>query len=94
MQNLPTNYSRTFNDKHAVSGMLIGILRNFLNANAGDLQGSLPARNLGLSGRFTYGYDNRYLAELNFGYNGSERFAANQPLWLFPFSGFGLGSIQ
>lgn len=84
-----TNYSRTFNDKHAVSGMLIGILRNFLNANAGDLQGSLPARNLGLSGRFTYGYDNRYLAELNFGYNGSERFAANHRFGFFPSAGVG-----
>lgn len=84
-----TNYSRTFGDKHAVSGMLIGILRNFLNANAGDLQASLPARNLGLSGRFTYGYDSRYLAELNFGYNGSERFAANHRLGFFPSAGVG-----
>ncbi len=67
MLRFATNYNRTFGDKHAVSGMLIGILRNFLNANAGDLRASfLPARNLGLSGRFTYGYDNRYLAELNF----------------------------
>jgi TonB-linked SusC/RagA family outer membrane protein len=84
-----TNYNRTFNDKHAVGGMLIGILRNYLNANAGDLQSSLPARNMGVSGRFTYGYDNRYLAELNFGYNGSERFAANHRFGFFPSAGVG-----
>ena len=30
--------------------------------------------NVGLSGRFTYAYSNRYFAEFNFGYNGSERF--------------------
>lgn len=84
-----TNYNRTFGDKHAVSGMLIGILRNFVNANAGDLQASLPARNLGLSGRFTYAFDNRYLAELNFGYNGSERFAANHRFGFFPSAGVG-----
>jgi TonB-linked SusC/RagA family outer membrane protein len=86
---LATDYSRTFNEKHAVTGMLIGILRNFLTANGGNLQQSLPARNLGLSGRFTYAYDNRYLAELNFGYNGSERFAANHRYGFFPSAGVG-----
>ncbi len=86
---MSVNYSRTFSDKHAVSGMLIGIMRNFLNANAGSLQSSLPARNLGLSGRFTYGFDSRYLAELNFGYNGSERFASNNRFGFFPSAGLG-----
>ena len=38
------------------------------------LQKSLPTRNLGLAGRFTYGFSDRYFAEFNFGYNGSERF--------------------
>lgn len=42
-----------------------------------SLQKSLPYRNQGLSGRFTYSYDSRYMAELNFGYNGSERFYKN-----------------
>lgn len=83
------NYNRTFNEKHAVGGMLIGILQNRLTANAGDLQGSLPARNLGLSGRFTYAYDDRYLAEFDFGYNGSERFAANHRFGFFPSIGLG-----
>lgn len=86
---LSANYSRTFADKHAVSGMVIGIMRNFLNPNAGDLQSSLPARNLGVSGRFTYAFDSRYLAEMNFGYNGSERFAANNRFGFFPSAGLG-----
>ena len=83
------NYNRTFNEKHAVGGMIIGILQNRLTANAGDLQGSLPARNLGVSGRFTYAYDDRYLAEFDFGYNGSERFAANHRFGFFPSIGLG-----
>src|SRR5690606_18702325 len=62
------NYARDFKE-HAVSGMLIGIMNNYLTGNAGDLQASLPHRNLGLSGRFTYGYDTRYLMEFNFGLN-------------------------
>ncbi|RFS20212.1 TonB-dependent receptor [Chitinophaga silvatica] len=82
------NYNTQINKVHNVSGMLIGIFRNYLTANAGTLQTSLPHRNLGLSGRFTYDYDSRYLAELNFGYNGSERFASNHRFGFFPSAGF------
>jgi len=81
------NYNRTFDKVHAVGAMVIGILRNYQTANAGDLQSSLPWRNLGVSGRFTYAYDNRYLTELNFGYNGSEKFAANHRFGFFPSAG-------
>ncbi|SDD72830.1 SusC/RagA family TonB-linked outer membrane protein [Niabella drilacis] len=81
------NYNRTFHEKHAIGGLLVTILRNYLTANADDLQAALPARNQGLSGRFTYGYDNRYLFETNFGYNGSERFAKNNRYGFFPSVG-------
>ncbi|SEM60173.1 TonB-linked outer membrane protein, SusC/RagA family [Mucilaginibacter gossypiicola] len=83
------NYNRTFGQKHAVSGLLIGTMRNYLTANAPTLQLSLPSRNQGVSGRFTYGYDNRYLVEFNFGYNGSERFASNHRFGFFPSVGAG-----
>ncbi|WP_083252158.1 SusC/RagA family TonB-linked outer membrane protein [Pedobacter steynii] len=85
------NYNRTFNDKHAVTGMVISTMRNYLSGNAGSLQRSLPSRNLGVSGRATYGYDNRYLAEFNFGYNGSERFSDKNRYGFFP--SFGLGYL-
>ncbi|MCS3733968.1 SusC/RagA family TonB-linked outer membrane protein [Mucilaginibacter dorajii] len=84
---LALNYNRTFNKVHNVSGLLIGIQRNYLTGNAGDLQSSLPFRNQGVSGRLTYGYDNRYLFETNFGYNGSERFAKNNRFGFFPSIG-------
>jgi len=80
------NYAHNFGVNN-VSGMLIGTMRNYLTANATDLQSSLPYRNEGVSGRFTYGYDNRYLAEFNFGYNGSERFASNNRFGFFPSVG-------
>ncbi|MBO9618159.1 MAG: TonB-dependent receptor [Niabella sp.] len=83
------NYNRTFNAKHAVGGMLVGILRNYLTGNATSLQLSLPSRNEGVSGRFTYGYDSRYLAEFDFGYNGTERFAQNHRFGFFPSVGGG-----
>jgi len=83
------NYSRVFNSKHSMGGMLIGTIRNYLTGNAARLQLSLPARNEGISGRFTYGYDNRYLFEYDFGFNGSERFAANHRYGFFPSIGGG-----
>jgi len=81
------NYNRTFAKKHTLSGLLVGILRNRLTGNAGDLQQSLPYRNLGVSGRFTYAYNSTYFAEFNFGYNGSERFYENKRFGFFPSFG-------
>lgn len=83
------NYNETFLDRHEISGMLVGIMREHIYANAGNLQKSLPYRNLGLSGRFTYAFDNKYFTEFNFGYNGSERFAAKERFGFFPSVGFG-----
>ncbi len=83
------SYERKFNNVHNVSGMLVYQRRQQIYANQGTLQKSLPYRNQGLSGRFTYGYDNRYLAELNFGYNGSERFDESHRYGLFPAAGLG-----
>lgn len=82
------NYDRTFGD-HAISGMLVGTIRESKTANASTLALSLPRRNLGLAGRFTYNYDSRYFLELNFGYNGSERFAKNERFGFFPSAGIG-----
>jgi len=81
-------YNQKF-EKHGVSGMLVGISRSALTANAESLSESLEQRNLGLSGRFTYDYDSRYLAEFNFGYNGSEKFDKGHRWGFFPSFGVG-----
>ena len=83
------NYNRIINEKHNISGMLVGILRELKYANNGNLQTSLPYRNIGLSGRFTYALDSKYFAEFNFGFNGSERFAKNERFGFFPSFGVG-----
>ena len=87
------DYNNNFG-KHNVSGALIGTRQQTLYANAIDpatgessLQYSLPYRNIGLSGRATYSYDGRYFLEFNFGYNGSERFAAKNRFGFFPTIG-------
>ncbi|MGV8091076.1 MAG: TonB-dependent receptor [Mangrovibacterium sp.] len=83
------NYNRDFG-RHGVSGLLVLQLRNKVvpNTNA-DLQASLPFRNVGLSGRFTYEFDKRFLTEFNFGYNGSERFSKENRFGFFPSVGAG-----
>jgi len=76
------NYSQFFGD-HNVEGM---ILYNQRNYDSGDL---LPYRNQGMAARFSYNYNNRYIAEFNFGYNGSENFAPGKRYGFFP--SFALG---
>ena len=80
------NYAREFG-RHDVTGLLVLTAREQLNANAGSLQLSLPSRNAGLSGRFTYGWDKRYFAEFTFVYNGSERFHKSHRWGFFPSFG-------
>lgn len=80
------SYNHKFG-KNEISGRTIITLRNYLDANAGDLQSSLAYRNEGVSGGYSYIYDSRYIAEFDFGYNGSERFAANHRFGFFPSAG-------
>ena len=82
------NYNHNFH-KHTVGGMVIAIMSNYETGNAGSLTTSLPQRNNGISGRFSYGYDDRYLAEFSFGDNGSERFAKSSRYGFFPSVGVG-----
>lgn len=80
------NYNNTFGN-HGVSGLIVFTTRQWIAANQGNLQLSLPSRNVGLAGRSTYNYDNKYFFEFNFGYNGSERFAENNRWGFFPSAG-------
>jgi len=72
------NYNRTFGSKHAVNGMLLYNHKNF------DDGSFLPFRTQGFAGRTSYTYDDRYVAEFNFGYNGSENFAPGKRFGFFP----------
>ena len=83
------NYSNTFNSVHNVSGMLLFNQSDFVNSNATDVVSSIPFRLRGLTGRATYGYDNKYFIEGNFGYTGSENFTPNSRYGFFPSVGAG-----
>lgn len=90
------NYSKVIATDHTVSSSLILTRQQTLYSNAKDpktntrtLQYSLPYRNLGLAGRLTYSYKDKYFVEGNFGYNGSERFSKDHRYGFFPTIGAG-----
>ena len=85
-----TEYNRIFEEKHEVGGLLVFNFSESLNTISGSSDfASLPSRNMGISGRFSYNYDARYFTEFNFGYNGSEKFAEDNRYGFFPSVGFG-----
>lgn len=79
------NYSRLFNSVHDINAMLLYNQRNF------DDGGKWPFRTQGSAGRFSYSFDRRYVAEFNFGFNGSENFAKGKRFGFFP--AFALGWV-
>lgn len=71
------NYARQFG-KHDVTAMVL------YNQNDYRYNSELAKRYQGLVGRVTYDYDDRYLAEFNAGYNGSENFLKGKRFGFFP----------
>ena len=87
---LVTEYNRLFNEKHQVGGLVVFNFSEALNTIGGQgAFATLPSRNMGLSGRFSYSFDDRYFGEFNFGYNGSEKFSEENRFGFFPSIGFG-----
>lgn len=75
------NWTRAFNG-HELTAVAIYRMREYRS----DV---LPNRNQGISGRFTYDYSHKYLAEFNFGYNGTERLAKGHRFGFFPAASLG-----
>ncbi len=76
------NYKRTFKEDHTVTALAL------FNAEKSHFSQStyneIPRAYMGLVGRVTYNYMNRYMLEFNIGYNGSENFAEGQRFGYFP----------
>jgi TonB-linked SusC/RagA family outer membrane protein len=82
------NYDNSFG-KHHMGGLLLYNQTDKVLSSADNLILSLPYRNLGLVARATYSYDDRYLAEFSFGYNGAENFAPEKRYGSFPAGAVG-----
>ena len=77
------DYNRLFNDRHELTAMLL--------ANRGNrtVNNELAYHSQGITGRFAYYYNQKYLMEFNFGYNGSENFAPDKRYGFFPAGSIG-----
>jgi len=82
-------YNRRFQERHDVGGLLVGSVKESMDGSPSNLDSSLPSRNVALAGRFTYGLDQKYFVEFNFGLNGSERFDPRFRWGFFPSIGAG-----
>ena len=77
------DYNRLFSNRHEVTAMLL--------ANRGNrtVNNELAYHSQGITGRFAYYYNQKYLMDFNFGYNGSENFAPGKRYGFFPAGSIG-----
>ena len=80
------NYSRSFG-AHTISALALynQSKEYYISGDYSDI----PRTYVGLVGRVTYDWNNRYMAEFNFGYNGSENFAPGKRFGSFPAGSIG-----
>lgn len=85
------HYEKLINKIHRIGGLLKYNMRDLSNTYnfGGDIIVGIPNRNLGLSGRATYNYKDRYMADFNFGYTGSENFPNGRKFGFFPAASVG-----
>ncbi|MFB9863600.1 SusC/RagA family TonB-linked outer membrane protein [Rufibacter immobilis] len=84
---LSLSYQRDFG-KHAFSGLLLA------NRQQQVRGGEIPYVSQGLVGRFTYSYDDRYFAEFNAGFNGTDNFSPENRYGFFPAVSAGWVALQ
>jgi len=80
------NYNRSFGD-HTVTALAL-----YNQSKEYYLKGAyidIPRTYVGFVGRATYDWKNRYMAEFNIGYNGSENFAPGKRFGTFPAGSVG-----
>ena len=79
------DYARGFGQHHVGALLLYNQSKTYYPSQYSDI----PHGYVGLVSRVTYDYANRYMAEFNVGYNGSENFAPGKRYGLFPAGSVG-----
>lgn len=85
------NYEKKFNDIHRFSALVYYYMSDSKDTNdIGSSSGvntsmsAIPKRYQGISSRLTYGYNDTYMLDVNFGYTGSENFEPGRQFGFFP----------
>lgn len=82
------NWNRSFKN-HDLGALLYYYMEDASDTRWGDSSdnlgiNSIPARRQNVSGRLSYGFDNTYFIDGNFGYTGSSQFERGQRFGFFP----------
>lgn len=79
-------YNTVINERHNIGALVKYNQREQRETSnvGGDIIKGIARRNMGVSGRLMYGYRDRYMAEFNFGYTGSENFKVGHQFGFFP----------
>lgn len=75
------------NNMHQTAFTAIAQVYDRTSTPNSDVLEAMPQRNATFSGRFSYGFLDRYFAEASCGYNGSERFSKDHRWGFFPALG-------
>src|SRR5690606_41192712 len=79
------NYDQVFNEDHRTSALLYYYVQDAKDTkDATNNLSAIPLRYQGVSSRFTYGFRDTYLLDVNFGYTGSENFQPGRQYGFFP----------
>ncbi len=81
------SYNRSFGDHTVTALALYNQSKEYYYGDA--TYNDIPRTYVGFVGRVTYDWKNRYIAEINFGYNGSENFAPGKRYGSFPAGSVG-----
>ena len=88
------NYDRVFNEVHRVGGLIKADWSDYEASKFNQLLTAIPKRYNSYSGRFSYSYDDTYMAEFNMGYTGSEAFEKGKKFGWFPAISIGWAPTQ
>ena len=74
------NYDRVFDKLHRVGALIKADWSDYEASKYNQLLTAIPKRYNSYSSRFSYSYDDTYMAEFNVGYTGSEAFEKGRNL--------------
>lgn len=79
------NYDKQFSEDHRTSALIYYYISDAKDTDdaTSNLE-AIPLRYQGVSSRFTYGFRDTYLLDVNFGYTGSENFQPGRQYGFFP----------
>lgn len=88
------NYDRVFDKVHRVGALVNAYWSDFESSKFGELLTAIPKRYNSYASRFSYSYDDIYMAEFNMGYTGSEAFEKGKKFGWFPAVSLGWSPTQ